>query len=251
MSDLPPDALVVVSRIEALLDEAQRLASGASGLDDATYALRETEKRYLPDTLAAYLNIPPSQRDPAAVDMLVGQLQLLEKATAQRLAALAETSRTNLAANGAFLSERFGASETLPDAPQIVASDGPSRPLVARFFSQLGESAGGSAQQLVVVAADKFSTLFPALTTVKRGLFGGPARAVSLDVPRADHVLRYALTAERTGIVASVTKVVRGIALRTEPCDIGEWLSGLFDDVSAYVERDRSSRELLTSFFAR
>ena len=182
--------------------------------------------------------------------MFVRQLELLEKATAQRLAALAEASRTSLAANGAFLTERFGATETLPDAPAAAPSEGLSRTLVARLFSQLDDAAGNP-QQLVTVAAEKFSSLFPALTTVKRGLFGGPPKAVVLDVPRGDHLLRYALGAGRMGIEASVTKVVRGIALRTEPCDVGEWLRGLFDDVSEYVERDRSSRELLTAFFAR
>ena len=250
MSELPPGALEVVARIEALLDEGRRLIDSATGVDDATYALKETERRYLPDTLAAYLDIPPSQRDAAAGEMLVGQLGLLEKATAQRLAALAASSRTNLAANGAFLSERFGPAESLPDAPSIATAEGPSRTLVARFLSQL-DSAASNPQQLITVAADKFSALFPAHTTVKRGLFGGPARAVILDVPRGDHVLRYALGAGRLGIEASVTKIVRGIALRTEPADIGEWLRGLFEDISAYVERDRSTRELLTSFFAR
>ena len=251
MSELPPGALEVVARIEALLDEGRRLIDSTTGVDDATYALKETERRYLPDTLAAYLDIPPSQRDAAAGEMLVGQLGLLEKATAQRLAALAAASRTNLAANGAFLSERFGPAESLPDAPSIATAEGPSRTLVARFLSQLDSTAAANPQQLITVAADKFSALFPANTTVKRGLFGGPARNVILDVPRGDHVLRYALGAGRLGIEASVTKIVRGIALRTEPADIGEWLRGLFEDISAYVERDRSTRELLTSFFAR
>lgn len=250
MADLPGPAGDIVARIEALLDEGRRLTERASGVDDITFALRETERRYLPDTLAAYLDIPVSQRDPAAADMLVGQLTLLEKATGARVASLAESGRTQLAANGAFLSERFGPAESLPDAPAVAPSEGPSRALVARFFSQLDQSAANP-QALVGVAADKFSSLFPALTTVKRGLFGGPPKAVVLDVPRGDHVLRYALGAARTGIEASVTKVVRGVALRTEVCDIGDWLRGLFEDVSAYVERDRSSRELLTSFFAR
>jgi len=251
MSELPEGALAAVTRIEALLDEGRRMTEGRSGLDDASYALKETERRYLPDTLAAYLDIPPSQRDVAAADMLVGQLTLLEKATAQRLAALAEASRTNLAANGAFLTERFGSAESMPDAPLAAASDGPSRTLVTRFFAQLDTAAASNPPQLIAVAADKFSALFPALTTVKRGLFGGPPKSVVLDVPRGDHALRYALAVERSGVAASVTKVVRGIALRTEPCEIGEWLRGLFDDVGAYVERDRSTRELLTSFLSR
>jgi len=251
MTELPEGALAAVTRIEALLDEGRRLTQGMSGLNDASYALKETERRYLPDTLAAYLDIPQSQRDAAAVDMLVGQLSLLEKATAQRLAALAEASRANLAANGAFLTERFGPEESLPDAPPAAPSDGPSRTLVTRFFAQLDSAAASDPQQLVAVAADKFSALFPNLTTVRRGLFGGPPKSVVLDVPRGEHALRYALAFERSGVAASVTKVVRGIALRTEPCEIGEWLRGLFDDVGAYVERDRSTRELLTSFFAR
>lgn len=253
MSELPAGALEVVSRIEALLDEGRRLTEGPGGLgvDDATYALKETERRYLPDTLSAYLDIPPSQRDAAAAEMLVGQLTLLEKATGQRLAALAATSRTTQAANGAFLSDRFGPAESLPNAPDVKPAEGPSRTLVARFFSQLDDAAATDPQALITVAAEKFSKLFPRLTTVKRGLFGGPPRAIMLDVPRGDHVLRYALGAARSGIEASVTKVVRGVALRTEICDIGEWLRGLFEDVSAYVERDRSTRELLTSFFAR
>jgi len=251
MTELPEGALAAVTRIEALLDEGRRLTQGMSGLNDASYALKETERRYLPDTLAAYLDIPQSQRDAAAVDMLVGQLSLLEKATAQRLAALAEASRANLAANGAFLTERFGSEESLPDAPPAAPSDGPSRTLVTRFFAQLDSAAASDPQQLVAIAADKFSALFPNLTTVRRGLFGGPPKSVVLDVPRGEHALRYALAFERSGVAASVTKVVRGIALRTEPCEIGEWLRGLFDDVGAYVERDRSTRELLTSFFAR
>ena len=254
MTDLPPEGRATVARIEAMLDEARRLAASVPNADEATYALKETERRYLPDTVAAYLDIPASQRDAAAGEMVVGQLALLERATAQRLAALAETSRTTLAANGAFLSERFGALETLPEAPALATvteTDAPSRTLVARFFEQLEQTAGSNPATLVNVAAERFSTLLPALTTVKRGLFGGPARSVVLDVPHGDHVLRYALEAVRTGIETTCTKVVRGIALRTERCAPDEWLHGLFDDVSAYVERDRSTRELLTSFFSR
>ncbi len=252
MTELPQAAEAAVARIEAMLDEARRLAASVPNSDEATYALKETERRYLPDTLAAYLDIPASQRDAASAEMIVGQLALLERATAQRLATLAETSRTSLAANGAFLSERFGALETLPEAPATLAeTNAPSRTLVARFFEQLQQTAGTNPATLVNLAADRFSALLPALTTVKRGLFGGPARSVVLDVPHGDHVLRYALEATRTGIETSCTKVVRGIALRTERCEPDGWLHGLFDDVSAYAERDRSTRDLLTSFFSR
>jgi hypothetical protein len=252
MTELPQAAEAAVVRIEAMLDEARRLAANVPNSDEATYALKETERRYLPDTLAAYLDIPASQRDAAAGEMVVGQLALLERATAQRLAALAETSRTTLAANGAFLSERFGALETLPEAPaNVAATEAPSRTLVARFFEQLQQTAGTNPATLVELAADRFSKVLPAMTSVKRGLFGGPARSVTLDVPHGDHVLRYALEAARSGVETSCTKVVRGIALRTERCDPDVWLHGLFDDVSAYAERDRATRDRLTSFFSR
>lgn len=248
-SGLPAEALATVARIEAMLNEARRVGD-PGGADEAAFALRETERRYLPDTLSAYLDIPASQRDAAAAEMLLGQLSLLERATAQRLSTLAAAHRDALAANGAFLGERFGPVESLPEAPPVVSSDAPSRALVARLFSQL-EAAATEPARLVNVAAERFSALLPALTQVRRGFFGGPPRAVVIDVPRGDHVLRYALEEKSLGIQTSCTKIVRGIALRTERCDVGEWLRGLFDDVGAYVERDRAAREQLTSFFSR
>jgi len=251
MSGLPPDALASVSKIEAMIAEGERLAASAPGADESAYALRETQRRYLPDTIAAYLDLPESQRDAGATDEIVRQLALLERATAQRLSELSAAGRSSLAANGAFLGERFGALETLPEAPAVtVSADAPPRALVARFFEQLGQTASADPSALVAVAAERFSRLLPRITTVKRGLFGGgPPRAVILEVPVGDHIMRYALEAGRTGVDATCTKVVRGIALRTERADIGEWLRGLFEDVGAYVERDRSTRDLLHSFF--
>jgi hypothetical protein len=252
MSGLPAEALAATSRIEAMLDEAERLLAQTQGLDDAGYALAETRRRYLPDTLSAFLDIPPSTRDAAAEEMLLGQLTLLERATASRLQALAEAGRSALAVNGAFLSERFGPVESLPDVPAAmqtaVPASAPPQTIVARFFSDIQSAgSGGAPAQLLEVAAAKLSRAFPRLTTVKRGLFGGPPKAVSIDVPSGDHALRYTLEAERFGIAASCTKIVRGIALRTERVDVGEWLQGLMEDVGAYVERDRAAREFLTT----
>ncbi len=84
MGALPEDASLTVSRIEAMLDEAKRLIERTGGADESAFSLRETERRYLPDTLNAYLNVPPSQRDSVADALLVDQLRLLERATAQR-----------------------------------------------------------------------------------------------------------------------------------------------------------------------
>jgi hypothetical protein len=254
MTTLPDEAAVVVARIEAMLDEAKRLIERTGATDDSVFSLRETERRYLPDTLNAYLDVPPSQRDATAVALLVDQLQLLERATAERLAALAERGRSGLAANGAFLVERFGAADNLPEVPVATPADvthlPPPRALVARLFSDLQAPGQLDAARVLELAGTRFAAVFPTLTTVRRGMFGGAVKSVALEVPRAADTLRYALEAERGAIAASCTKVVRGIALRSERVDFGQWLHGLFEDVSAYVERDRVARDLLTSFLA-
>jgi hypothetical protein len=258
MSTLPNAASLAVARIEAMLDEAKRLIEQTGASDESAFSLRETERRYLPDTLNAYLNVPPSGRDAVADSLLIDQLGLLERATAQRLAALAEAGRSNLAANGAFLAERFSA-ETLPEAVSdpgaypAVAADAavtvaPPRALVARFFSDLGATPRMDPAVLLDLIGRKFGAVFPALTTIRRGLFGGPVKSIAIDVPLGADVLRYTLEAERGGVNAACTKIVRGVALRTERADVGVWMQHLLNDMTAFVEADRASRELLSTF---
>ncbi|GAC1549040.1 MAG: hypothetical protein NVS3B16_22530 [Vulcanimicrobiaceae bacterium] len=256
MPELPAAARVAVARIEALLDEARDLPGLAASSDESAFVLRETERRYLPDTLGAYLAIPRSQRDDEASALLEAQLLQLERATAKRLAAFAATQRDALAANGTFLDGRFGRADSLPPAPLAEpqparGGDAPSRTMVARFFERLAPAVAARPDAVLAAAAERFSTLLPALTTVKRGLFGGAPQAVSIDVPSGDAVLRYALQATRAGFATTVTKVVRGIALRTEPCDFDTWIAALVEDVGTYVERDRATRERLMQFIGR
>jgi hypothetical protein len=265
MSALPDDATRAVARIEALLDEANRLIERTGIRDESAFSLAETERRYLPDTLSAYLDIPASRRDATADALLVDQLLLLERATTARLAALAEAGRSALAANGAFLAERF--SDTPAALPELGSPDSaalpatvrtestalggaPPRALVARFFSDMQAPGRGDPAQVLQLAGQRFSAVFPALTTVRRGLFGGPVKSVSVDVPRGADLLRYTLESERGGVAAACTKIVRGVALRTERIDLGEWMRGLLEDVGAYVERDRASHDLLTRFLS-
>ena len=98
MMHVPDEAAQRVSRIEALLDEAERVLSQSGMTDEATFSLRETRARYLPDTLRAYLDIPPSlrgERDAAGRtpdELLIAQLDHLERATAQRLREVAARS---------------------------------------------------------------------------------------------------------------------------------------------------------------
>jgi hypothetical protein len=254
VTGLPAEAEMLVSRIEALVAQAEPLLGAAGGGEEAAFALRETERRYLPDTVNAYLEIPPARRDAVATTMLVDQLRLLERATAQRLAALAERAESAQKANGRFLGARFGPVESLPEAPVSEVGDAPAPPalLVRRVLERLEAQSGGDAAALVARAALQLATAFPALATVHRaGFLGrGDVDAVWLDVPRRDDVLRYQLA--RTppgGVEASVTRFLRGIKNKTLTVDLGEWTEGLIADLSAYVERERGAREILTRLF--
>ena len=100
MMQLPPDAAARASRIEALLDEAERVLAQGGAVDEASFSLRETRARYLPDTLRAYFDVPPSlrgERDASGRtpdELLIAQLDHLERATAQRLRELAARRKT-------------------------------------------------------------------------------------------------------------------------------------------------------------
>ena len=258
---MPVEAEALVSRIEAMIEQADRLLAGG-GSDEAAYALRETERRYLPDTLKAFLDIPPARRDAPAVAMFLEQLQLLERATAQRLATLAETAEVALSANGAFLTDRFGPVESLPavvhgdaDAPALTGGDAHAAPpatLVRRVLESLDAVGGAEPAAILERAATRLAAAFPTVATVKRaGFLGkGPVEAVALDVPRRDDLLRYMLArAPHGGIEASVTRFLRGIKNKTLVVDVGEWTQGLIDDLGAYVERERNARDTLTRLF--
>jgi hypothetical protein len=255
MMHLPPEATERVRRIEALLAEAEPIIARGGATDEATYSLRETRTRYLPDTINAYLDVPPSLRaEPDAGgktpdDRLIAQLEHLERAAAQRLRELAARSTDTVAANERFLTERFGSADALPPAEAVAAGNAPPATLVHAFFDRIASDARGGNGSLVVVAAERFTALVPQLVTVRRGAFGmGAIESFAIDVPVRDFVLRYALTSRRGGIDASATKVVRGVALRTEIVDLDEWLRGLYEDLGAYVERDRRTRDSLTRF---
>ncbi|HEX3462868.1 MAG TPA: hypothetical protein VHS78_02275 [Candidatus Elarobacter sp.] len=255
MNALPQEAQTLVARIEAMLGQAERLLA-AGGSDEAAFALRETERRYLPDTLKAYDEIPPARRDAVAAEMLVEQLRLLERATAQRLAVLSESAETALAANGAFLTDRFGPVESLPEPPAaadpIDPGTAPPATLVRRLLERLEAESGSEPAAILERAGERLAAAFPAIATVRRGGFlgRGPVEAIMLDVPRRDDLLRYALARTPHGTVeASVTRFLRGIKNKTLVVDVAEWTQGLIADLGAYVERERAARDILTRLF--
>ena len=255
MMQVPDEVVQRVSRIEALLDEADRMLAHAGATDEATFSLRETRARYLPDTLRAYLDIPPSlrgERDATGRtpdELLIAQLDHLERAAAQRLRELAARGTEGIAANGAFLTERFGPAASLPQAAPVDAGTAAPLALVRTFLDGIERDAGPQPASLLAVAAERFATLVPQLLTVQRGRMGfGAVEALQLTIPAGDAALRYNLAARGGGIEASATKVVRGVALRTETVDLDAWLRGLYEDLGAFVERDRRTRETLTRF---
>jgi hypothetical protein len=255
MTNVPPAAAQSISRIEALLDEAEGLLARGGATDEAAYALRETRTRYLPDTLRAYFEIPPSlrgERDASGRtpdELLLVQLDHLERAAAQRLRELAARGTDGIAANGAFLTERFGPAEALPPAAPVDAGISPPVALVRAFLEGIGRDAGRDPGTLVALAAERFAAIAPQLVSVQRARFGlGAVEALALDVPVREGVLRYGLASRRGGIEATATKVVRGVALRTESVDLDEWLRGLYEDLGAYVDRDRRTRDTLSRF---
>jgi hypothetical protein len=249
---LPAPAEALVARIETMLAQAESLLA-RGGSDEAAYALRETERRYLPDTLDAYLGVPPALRDAAAATMLIEQLRLLERATAQRLAVLAESAENALAANGRFLTERFGALDTLPETAAGDGDPAAAAPtaLIRRVLDRLEGEAGADPIAVLERAAVRLSAAFPAITTIRRtGFLGrGPVEDIALDVPRRDDMLRYALARTRHGVEATVTRFLRGIKNKTVAVDVSEWTRALIDDLGAYVERERGAREVLEQLF--
>jgi len=255
MMNLPDDAARKVSQIEAMLQEADALLARGGATDEASFSLRETRSRYLPDTLRAYLDVPPSlrhERDATGRspdERLIAQLDHLERAVAQRLRELAAARTDAVAVNEAFLAERFGPADALPPADAPEPGSAPPATLVRAFFDHLAHETAGNPAMLVAVAAERFGALVPQLVSVGRGMFGmGPVESIAIDVPVGDGALRYMLTARRSGIEIGVTKVVRGVALRTQRVGLDTWLQGLYEDLGAYVEADRRTRDTLNRF---
>ncbi len=112
---LPPDAMERVSRIQANLQEAlPRLAELGSAGDQNAYLVRQTITDYLPATLRNYLRLPrayanmhPVQDGRTAHQVLVEQLDVLDRTVSAVVSDLARGDTEQLLANGRFLQEKF------------------------------------------------------------------------------------------------------------------------------------------------
>ncbi|MDN4615782.1 hypothetical protein P5G50_15120 [Leifsonia sp. F6_8S_P_1B] len=118
---VPGEAVAAVGRIGALLAETLARVAG-SGEPDATVRLAATV--YLPDTLRAYLALPPEW---AAEHVLAGgltpaqallaQLDALESAAQSMRDAAVEQDASALLVNGRLLAERFAGPRLELDLP--------------------------------------------------------------------------------------------------------------------------------------
>lgn len=113
---IPEDVLGLVRSIVTSLDailpmiESKRMAIA----DQDAYTIRQTALHYLPDTLAAYLKLPPAFRNlqpleggKTAKTLLVEQLTVLDAKMRDIAKNLTANDAAALLANGAFLRERF------------------------------------------------------------------------------------------------------------------------------------------------
>ncbi len=84
------------------------------GLDDNLYTVRETIARYLPETLANYIALPPMFRltrvlkdGKTARDLLMDQLAVLDEQMKEVVGNVARGDANALLANGQFLEAKF------------------------------------------------------------------------------------------------------------------------------------------------
>jgi hypothetical protein len=245
--ELPEAARALVRSILSTIEEAAPLLGEGDVPPELAFDFEQTKARYLPETIAAFLAVPtsqrelgPEQRSPA--DLLLEQLSVLERAVSRDLAHLAERKRGALEANARFLAERFGDRSTeistVADAPSVGAAGAPR-------FAQWLSSSGTSALETVAFVGGRLREHFPAITKVRgRGFMGsGGVEAVSVTLAQGGGVaFRYALDASQGVLEATVTKLVHGTAIQTVRCSAQEWLESLYEDIVEQARRNEAMR---------
>ncbi|HEV7178578.1 MAG TPA: hypothetical protein VGN11_01805 [Candidatus Baltobacteraceae bacterium] len=250
--ELPEPAQQLVRTIEATIDEAGPLLRSAGAPAELAFNLQETRTAYLPQTIDAYVAVPRSQRDAkdasgrSALDLLLEQLSILDRATKSDLELLAKGKRSELAANARFLAERFDDRSTeiseISEAPVDVASAVPG------LQHWLPEDAA-SPQDTVAHVAFKFQKAFPAITELRySGMWGmGPIEAVLLTLQQGGGTaFRYALSAKGGILEPSVAKLVHGTTIQTVRCSVEDWLQSLYDDIVEQARHRSEMRAALT-----
>lgn len=113
---VPPDVFILVRQIVASIDGILPMLAAKAGQipSDDVFTIRQTALHYLPETLDAYLRLPPAFRNVqplqdgnTAKGMLVEQLTVLDGKMREVATNLVTNDAQALVANGAFLRDKF------------------------------------------------------------------------------------------------------------------------------------------------
>jgi len=103
-----------LASIRASIAEVLPRLSATHGFDDNLYTVRETITRYLPETLANYIALPPMFRltrvlkdGKTARDLLMDQLAVMDEQMKEVVGNVARGDANALLANGQFLEAKF------------------------------------------------------------------------------------------------------------------------------------------------
>jgi hypothetical protein len=96
--------------------------------------------------------------------------------------------------------------------------------------------------------ARRFELALPSQTEVERKgkLFSSEKPVQRITVRLDDR--HFALARERSGVAATIQKVVKGIALRTDAVGLDAWLEAIADDLNAMAAKSDKAREALFRF---
>ncbi|MDQ2679963.1 MAG: hypothetical protein M3Y21_02920 [Candidatus Eremiobacteraeota bacterium] len=238
--------------IEATIDEALPLLSQVGAAGDAAFSLRQTRANYLPQTVAAYLAVPVSQRDSpdsdghTAHDQLLEQLSVLDRATKRDLESVSRQKRNELAVNARFLAERFDDRST--EVSPIDGDQPVSQKLPVAALANWLPSDTSDAKAIVAHLGTKFQVAFPRITEFRySGMWGlGRIEAVVITLQQTGGAaFRYTLSAKNDMLSPSVTKLVHNVSIQTIPCSIDDWLQSLYDDLCAQARKHNETRNAL------
>jgi hypothetical protein len=117
----------MVSRLDSIRRSVQEVLprlTDMNAFDNNLFTVRETIARYLPETLANYIALPPMFRisrvlkdNKTARDLLMEQLAVLDEQMKEVVANVARGDADALLANGQFLEAKFRERDFLQPAP--------------------------------------------------------------------------------------------------------------------------------------
>lgn len=130
-SQLQPAMIEHLESIRRSITEVLPKLADAGGFNDDLFTVRETVLRYLPETLANYVALPPAFRatrvlkvGKTARDLLMQQLTILDDQLKEVVDNVARGDAEALLANGKFLEAKFRQRDFLQPDTADVASTG-------------------------------------------------------------------------------------------------------------------------------